>query len=78
MVSVHSPGQDVCSDLEPDCFENPYTFYQDYTCADLTETAANLHWKPRHEPQTGIETYARWLSQRHHVGQRRLEGAIAS
>ena len=75
---VGALNQALGTDLDPDYFENPYAFYQDYTCADLTETAANLHWKPRQEPEAGIETYARWLSQRHHVGQRRLEGAIAS
>ncbi len=66
------------TDLDPDYFENPYTFYQDYTCADLSETTANLHWKPRHEPQSGIEAYARWLSQRHHAHARRREVATAS
>ena len=31
MVSDHSPGQDVCSDLEPDCFE--LLFCEAWHCA---------------------------------------------
>ena len=65
------------TDFEPDYCENPYAFYQNYTCADLTETTANLHWTPRTDPETGIEAYARSL-QLHHAGKRQLEGAIAS
>lgn len=66
------------TDFEPDYFENPYPFYQDYTCADLSETVSGLHWKPQCEPEAGIEAYARWLKQRHALRGRRLEGAIAS
>ncbi len=74
---VDALNKSLGTDLEPDYFENPYAFYQVYTCADLTETTAKLHWKPRHDPETGLEAYARWL-QRHHAGKRRLEGAITS
>jgi ADP-L-glycero-D-manno-heptose 6-epimerase len=53
------------ADLEPEYFENPHRFYQDYTCADLTETKAGLRWKPRHQPEDAIGEYARWLKTRH-------------
>ncbi|MEM6459996.1 MAG: ADP-glyceromanno-heptose 6-epimerase [Planctomycetota bacterium] len=45
-------------DDEPDYFENPYAFYQDYTCADLTETAAGLNWTPAYTTHDAIVEYA--------------------
>ncbi len=50
-------GTDRCTDY----FDNPYTFYQDYTCADLTETANGLGWSPAYEPEAAIVDYARRL-----------------
>ncbi|MEM9883002.1 MAG: ADP-glyceromanno-heptose 6-epimerase [Planctomycetota bacterium] len=43
---------------EPDYFENPYAFYQDYTCADLTETTAGLGWTPAYTTHDAIVEYA--------------------
>jgi ADP-L-glycero-D-manno-heptose 6-epimerase len=37
-------------------------FYQDYTCADMSQTATGLGFSPRVDPIEGIETYARQLS----------------
>ena len=37
-------------------------FYQDYTCADMTETAKGLGWTPRHEPVAAMAEYARFLA----------------
>ncbi len=37
-------------------------FYQDYTCADMTETSKGLGWKPRHEPLAAMGGYAKFLS----------------
>jgi len=37
---------------------NPYAFYQDYTCADLTETTAALGWSPQHDTAQAITAYA--------------------
>ncbi len=45
----------------PEYFDNPYAFYQDYTCADLTATAAGIGWKPRYRPEEAIREYAAWL-----------------
>ena len=52
------------ADLQPDYFDNPYPFYQDYTCADLSETVAGLNWSPRHDPQAAIAEYGRYLRDR--------------
>jgi ADP-L-glycero-D-manno-heptose 6-epimerase len=47
--------------LEPEYIDNPYSFYQDYTCADLTATRDGLDWQPEHDPADAIADYARWL-----------------
>ena len=44
--------------LEPDYFENPYAFYQDYTCADLRETKRGLQWEPAYATHDAIVEYA--------------------
>jgi len=46
---------------KPDYFENPYPFYQDYTCADLSQTQAGLGWQPAHDVHQAMIEYARWL-----------------
>jgi ADP-L-glycero-D-manno-heptose 6-epimerase len=38
-------------------------FYQDYTCADMTETARGLGWKPKHDPVQAMGAYAKFLSE---------------
>ncbi|MCX5660712.1 MAG: NAD-dependent epimerase/dehydratase family protein [Planctomycetota bacterium] len=48
--------------LEPDYFENPFKFYQDYTCADLSQTRSGLRWSPKVETRAGILEYARQLA----------------
>lgn len=45
-------------------FENPYSFYQSYTCADLAETKAGLNWSPAWKPMDAIADYAGWLKRR--------------
>ncbi len=47
--------------LEPDYISNPYTFYQDYTCADLSQTKAGLNWKPAYTTHDAIVEYAKLL-----------------
>ena len=64
--------------LEPEYFENPYSFYQDYTCADLARTTADLAWTPRYDADTGIEEYAQWLKRRYSTSERPIESALAS
>jgi ADP-L-glycero-D-manno-heptose 6-epimerase len=43
---------------QPDYFDNPHAFYQDYTCADLTMTKKHLKWQPRHTTKDAILEYA--------------------
>ncbi|MEM7626814.1 MAG: NAD-dependent epimerase/dehydratase family protein [Planctomycetota bacterium] len=49
------------TDYTPDYFENPFDFYQDYTRADLTQTAAGLGWEPVYSTQDAIVEYAQML-----------------
>jgi len=43
--------------LEPDYFDNPYSFTQDLTQADLTNSRRNLGYEPRYDLETGIDAY---------------------
>ena len=45
------------TDLPPDYFENPYSFTQDWTQADLTESRRALGYDPRYDLAKGIEAY---------------------
>lgn len=47
--------------LEPDYIDNPYSFYQDYTCADLSQTRKGLSWSPRYAAPDAIREYAAML-----------------
>jgi len=58
----------LATDLPPEYFDNPYTFYQGYTCADLSATREGLGWSPGHAPADAIRTYARWLRGRREAG----------
>lgn len=53
--------EDSANSLSPDYFENPFGFYQDYTCADISETTAGLDWKPAYTTREAIVEYARLL-----------------
>ena len=41
---------------------NPHPFYQDYTCARLTDTTAGLDWTPQHAIADAVAQYAGWLT----------------
>jgi ADP-L-glycero-D-manno-heptose 6-epimerase len=43
--------------LEPEYFDNPYGFTQDWTEADLTQAGRILGYKPRFDLATGIDAY---------------------
>jgi ADP-L-glycero-D-manno-heptose 6-epimerase len=52
-------------DRPTEYFEMPAdvrAFYQDYTCADMSETAKGLGWKPRREPVAAMGDYAKFLA----------------
>ncbi|MGD0464614.1 MAG: SDR family NAD(P)-dependent oxidoreductase [Tepidisphaeraceae bacterium] len=45
------------TNLQPDYFENPYSFTQDWTEADLTESRRCLAYEPRFDLSRGIDAY---------------------
>jgi ADP-L-glycero-D-manno-heptose 6-epimerase len=45
------------TDLQPDYFENPYTFTQDWTQTDLTESHRLLGYEPQFNLAKGVEAY---------------------
>jgi ADP-L-glycero-D-manno-heptose 6-epimerase len=47
--------------LEPDYFENPYSFYQPHTEADLTLSKGELKYSPQFPPAAGIAAYVAHL-----------------
>ncbi len=49
------------TNLKVDYFDNPYTFYQNYTQADLTETKDVLGWYPGIQIEEGIPSYVDWI-----------------
>jgi ADP-L-glycero-D-manno-heptose 6-epimerase len=51
------------TDLEPDYFENPYAFTQDWTQTDLTESKRVLGYEPGYDLRRGVDAYfeAGWL-----------------
>lgn len=46
------------TDLSPSYFENPYSFYQNHTEADIAPTSAALGFTPRFDLANGIRAYA--------------------
>ena len=49
--------------LEPEYFENPYSFYQPHTEADLTLAKTDLAYQPDYPPADGIADYVRLLEE---------------
>ena len=45
------------TDLQPDYFENPYSFTQDWTQTDLTESKRVLGYEPQFDLVKGIDAY---------------------
>lgn len=54
-------NQALGTQLEPEYIENPYSFYQPHTEADMSLTASELGFRPEFEPATGIPDYVNWL-----------------
>jgi ADP-L-glycero-D-manno-heptose 6-epimerase len=46
------------TNLEADYFENPYSFTQAITLADLTRGLEQLGYRPKYDLRKGIEAYA--------------------
>ena len=47
--------------LEPEYFENPYSFYQNFTEADISKARKDLKYDPVFNLDRGIQDYVRWL-----------------
>ena len=45
------------TDLQPDYFENPYSFFQTHTEADLTQSRRVLGYNPKFDLKKGIDAY---------------------
>jgi ADP-L-glycero-D-manno-heptose 6-epimerase len=43
--------------LQPEYFENPYSFTQDWTQTDLTESTKHLGYVPQYDLTKGISAY---------------------
>ena len=54
-------NKNLRTNLEPEYFENPYSFYQPHTEADLTLTKAELKFRPEYSPASGIAQYVAQL-----------------
>ena len=50
-------NQALGTNLEPDYFDCPYDFYQEYTQADMTKIKEELGFVPRYSIQRGIKEY---------------------
>jgi ADP-L-glycero-D-manno-heptose 6-epimerase len=54
-------NRNLGSNLEPDYFENPFSFYQPHTEADMSKAKNELGWVPKFTPVTGIADYVKFL-----------------
>ncbi len=54
-------GKALGRELEVEYFDNPFSFYQNHTEADLAETEALLRWKPSWTLEAGMNDYIQWL-----------------
>ena len=46
------------TNLPPDYFENPYSFTQDWTEANVEESRRGLGYEPKYDLRKGVEAYA--------------------
>jgi len=49
------------TNFEPEYFDNPYTHYQNFTQADLTNARSALGYEPRFPLEDGVRDYMQWL-----------------
>lgn len=54
-------NQALGTSLEPDYFENPYSFYQPFTQAAMEKARRELQFEPQYPPQRGIADYVNCL-----------------
>ena len=61
---IEELNRSLGTNLEPDYFENPYSFYQPHTEADLTAAKNDLKYQPEYSPAQGIADYVNLLEGR--------------
>jgi ADP-L-glycero-D-manno-heptose 6-epimerase len=57
-------NRNLGTNLEPEYFENPFSFYQPHTEADLTLSRNELKYEPEYSPSAGIADYVAYLEKR--------------
>lgn len=57
-------NQNLGTSLETEYFENPYSFYQPHTEADMTAARNGLKYEPEFPPAKGIADYVQLLEKR--------------
>ncbi|MDX8395848.1 MAG: ADP-glyceromanno-heptose 6-epimerase [Mariprofundaceae bacterium] len=62
---VENLGKQLNTTFDVDFIDNPFSFYQMHTEADLTDTSSLLNWKPTWSLEQGIEDYVRLLESNH-------------
>ena len=55
-------NRELGTNLEPDYIDNPYSFYQPHTQADMRHARAELGFSPQFAPDAGIADYLRRLA----------------
>ncbi|MHC1766095.1 MAG: ADP-glyceromanno-heptose 6-epimerase [Verrucomicrobiia bacterium] len=60
---IQELNRNLGTKLEPEYFENPYSFYQPHTEADLTLSRSELGYVPKFPPATGIADYVAFLEE---------------
>ena len=58
---VYILNQLLGTNLEPDYFDYPYDFYQNYTQADITKAKELLGYEPQYSLEEGIKDYLKHL-----------------
>ena len=54
---IEALNEGLGTHYEPDYFDNPYDFYQDFTEADLTRARLDLGYKPAFSLEAGVADY---------------------
>jgi len=62
---VENLGKQLGQKLDVEYIDNPFTFFQMHTEADLTESKAIMGWEPSWSLEKGIEDYVRLLENGH-------------
>jgi ADP-L-glycero-D-manno-heptose 6-epimerase len=60
---IASLNEALETQLEPDYIENPYSFYQPHTEADMARAKKDLGFEPQYRPEIGIPDYVRSLQE---------------